>query len=91
MTIAVLGESSASGVPFERRFSIGQIVGWQLERAIPGQKVIVLVIAKPADTLKGQYEKLAGITRRPDVLVVYCGHNEFFDGVPWVRTGHSLP
>ena len=85
LTLAVVGESSASGFPFERRFSIGKIVGWQLERAIPGQKVNVEVIAKPADTLKGQYEKLAGITRRPDVLIVYCGHNEFLEGVPWER------
>jgi tetratricopeptide (TPR) repeat protein len=85
LTLAVLGESSASGFPFERRLSIGKILGWQLERAIPGQKVNVDVIAKPADTLKGQYGKLAGITRRPDVLIVYCGHNEFLDGVPWER------
>ena len=85
LTLAVLGESSASGFPFERRLSIGQIVGWQLERAIPGQKVNVGVIAKPADTLKGQYKKLAGLTRRPDVLIVYCGHNEFFDGVASIR------
>ena len=86
LTLAVLGESSAFGMPFERRFSVGKIVAWQLERAIPGQKVQVEMLAKPADTLKGQYRKLAGLKRRPDALIVYCGHNEFLDGVPWLRT-----
>ncbi len=39
----------------------------------------------PADTLRGQYRKLAGLKRRPDAMIVYCGHNEFLDGVPWSR------
>ena len=39
ITLAVLGGSSAFGMPFERWFSVGKIVAWQLERAIPEQKV----------------------------------------------------
>jgi hypothetical protein len=35
VTLAVLGESSARGVPYEEWLSVGKIVVWQLERAIP--------------------------------------------------------
>jgi tetratricopeptide (TPR) repeat protein len=83
LTLAVLGESSAFGTPFDRWFSVGKIVAWQLERAIPGQKVSVEMFARPGDALKGQYRKLAGLARRPDALIVYCGHNELSDGIPW--------
>ena len=45
----------------------------------------VELLAQAGDTLKGQYEKLAGLTRRPDALIVYCGHNEMQSGIPWLR------
>ena len=83
--LVVLGESSAYGTPFEKRFSVGKIVAWQLEQAIPGLKMRVEIIARPGDTLKGQYQKLARLTRRPDAIIVYCGHNEFASDIPWSR------
>src|SRR6516225_6775369 len=43
------------------------------------------MIAEPGDTLKGQYQKLARLTRRPDAIILYCGHNEFASGIPWSR------
>ena len=86
VTLAVLGESSRpSGTPFERWLSAGKIVAWQLEQAIPGQKVHVDSLAQAGDTLKGQYQKLAGLRRHPDALIVYCGHNELQSGFPWTR------
>jgi hypothetical protein len=85
LTIAVLGESSAFGIPFEMRLSVGKIVAWQLERAIPGQSFQLEMLAEPGATLGGQYRKLAGLTFRPDALIVYCGHNEFTSEIPWSR------
>jgi hypothetical protein len=85
VSIAVLGESSAVGMPYESWISVGRIVAWQLGKAIPGKRFRVELVAKPADTLYGQYEKLSGIRRRPDVLIVYCGHNEFASVIPWSR------
>ena len=41
------------------------------------------MFARPGDSLKGQYRKLAGLARRPDAIIVYCGHNELSDGIPW--------
>jgi hypothetical protein len=85
VSVAVVGESSAVGVPFDSWLSVGEIVAWQLGQAIPGKRFRVELVATPGDTLAGQYEKLTGIRRRPDVLIVYCGHNEFAAGIPWWR------
>jgi hypothetical protein len=85
VTLAVLGESSAVGMPYESWLSVGKIVAWQLGESIPGKQFRVEMVAKPGDTLKGQHQTLAGLERRPDVLIVYCGHNEFAAGIPWSR------
>jgi Phosphoinositide phospholipase C, Ca2+-dependent len=85
VTLVVLGESSAVGMPYNDWLSIGSIVAWQLERAIPNKTFAVEMLAQPGDTFAGQYRKLAGLGRRPDALIVYCGHNEFLSTIPWTR------
>lgn len=75
--IVVLGESSAEGVPFQKWLSVGKIVGWQLEKAIPARPVRLSVLARSGDTLEAQHHALANLVHRPDLLIVYCGHNEF--------------
>jgi lysophospholipase L1-like esterase len=84
-TLVVLGESSAAGVPFEKRLSVGKIVAWQLGEVIPAHRFRASVLAMPGDTLEGQYRQLSELRRRPDVVIVYCGHNEFFIRVPFSR------
>ncbi len=83
--LAVLGESSATGLPFDRWLSVGKIVAWQLEEAVPGQSVHVEMLAEPGATLEEQYRKLCALKRRPDGLIVYSGHNEFASRIPWSR------
>ena len=83
VTVTVLGESSAAGVPFDSWLSVGKIIAWQLEEALPGKRCRLELLAKPGDTLAGQYQRLAAIRHRPDVLIVYCGHNEFDSVIPW--------
>ncbi len=85
VTLAVLGGSSAFGLPFERWLSVGKIVAWQLEKAVPGQSVHVEMLAEPGATLEEQYQKLGALERRPDALIVYSGHNEFASRIPWSR------
>ena len=65
-------------MPFQKWLSIGAIVKWQLEKAIPGLNVRLTILARSGDTLEKQHEALAGLNRRPELLIVYCGHNEFF-------------
>ena len=76
--LVVLGESSAEGVPFQQWLSIGAIVKWQLETAIPGLDMRLTIIARSGDTLEKQHAEMAGLKQRPEILIVYCGHNEFF-------------
>jgi hypothetical protein len=75
--LIVLGESSAKGFPCQEWLSIGRIVAWQLECAIPGKRFQAQILAHEGDTLEDQHRRLAGIVRRPGAVIVYCGHNEF--------------
>jgi hypothetical protein len=84
--LVVIGESSAEGFPYHPWLSVGQIVGWQLERALPGRRVEVDVLAKGGVDLEAMHHKLARLTRRPDAMIVYCGHNEFQARYEWSRT-----
>jgi len=75
--IVVIGESSAMGSPFHPWASIGQIVGWQLERVFPGRRVVVDIRARGGTNLQEAIRGLEGVARRPDAVLLYSGHNEF--------------
>ncbi len=75
--IVVIGESSALGVPYEGWLSLGTIVERKLRLLIPSHRFRVEVLAEKGATLEAMHLKLAGLTRRPDALIVYSGHNEF--------------
>ena len=89
--IAVIGESSAEGVPYSHRLSIGTLVGWGLEQALPGRSVRVDVLARSGATLGQMHAKLAELTYRPDVLIVYAGHNEFSSRYSWAHSPLYYP
>jgi len=80
--ITVVGESSAAGVPYNQWVSVGKAVAWGLGRAIPGRRFQEEVLAGSGETLEIQHRKLAKLTRRPDILILYCGHNEFSARIP---------
>ena len=81
--LVVLGESSADGVPYDRWVSIGKIVAWKLQEAIPERPIQLNVIARSGDTLEKQHLILSNLDRRPDLLIIYCGHNEFYSRLWW--------
>ncbi|MDR3633085.1 MAG: tetratricopeptide repeat protein [Isosphaeraceae bacterium] len=88
--VVVVGESSALGDPFGPWLSVGQIVGWQLERVLPARRVRVSVLAERGVNLERMHQKLETLDQRPDVLIVYCGHNEFQSRYDWARgVGHD--
>jgi hypothetical protein len=82
-SIVVVGGSSTLGVPYQDWLSIGAIVGRELERAIPSYRFRVQVLAEQGATLEAMQLKLAGLTRRPDALIIYSGHNEFLARYPF--------
>ena len=83
--LVVMGSSSAQGVPYDRWVSIGKIVAWKLEEAIPGRPIHLNVIARAGDTLEMQHKILSNVSRRPDLLIIYSGHNEFYSRLWWAR------
>ncbi len=83
ISLVVLGGSSAMGYPYTPLLSLGQIVGWQIEEALPGRRVNVDIRANLGRNLEDQHQELSAVKRRPDVVIVDSGHNEFlsrFDG-----------
>jgi hypothetical protein len=75
--VVVLGESSAEGLPYNSWLSVGAIIAWQPDELLPERRARLHMLARMGDTLEDQHRKLGTLTRRPDLLVVYCGHNEF--------------
>ena len=75
--IVVLGGSSAMGEPFRPWLSVGQIVAWQLQRAVPTRRFELDILAFLGDSLEQQHKKLSAIAKRPDAVIIYSGHNEF--------------
>ena len=75
--LVVVGESSARGEPYHPWLSVGQIVGWQIERIFPGRKVRVDVRAGGGLCLEQAVLLLKSLERRPDAIIVFSGHNEF--------------
>ena len=83
VTLVVVGESSAEGVPYRDWVSIGRIVVWQLRRLFPQRMFHVEVQARAGWTLEQMHQKLAESRRRPDAVIIYAGHNEFASRFGW--------
>jgi lysophospholipase L1-like esterase len=75
--VVVLGESSAEGVPFNQWLSIGALIKWKLQEVFPARKVEHQTLAMSAETLERQQKKIEWLRRRPEIMIIYCGHNEF--------------
>lgn len=75
--IVVLGGSSALGEPYRPWISVGQIVAWKLEEAVPKRRFVCEILAWLGHSLEQQHLKLAELQLRPDAVIIYSGHNEF--------------
>ena len=84
--ILVVGESSALGEPYQDWLSIGKIVAWQVEKAVPGREVEVDFAARGGVSLEAIYPQVANVQKRPDVVLVVSGHNEFQAHFAWDRS-----
>jgi tetratricopeptide (TPR) repeat protein len=75
--IVVLGGSSALGEPYRPWLSVGQIVAWKLQEAVPKRQFVCQILAALGHSLEQQHRKLAKLERKPDAVIIYSGHNEF--------------
>jgi lysophospholipase L1-like esterase len=83
--ILVVGESSAQGVPYEKWLSVADIVAWKLGTAFPRMDFRIVNQATPGLSLQAMHTKLAGIERRPELVILYAGHNEFSSRFDWAH------
>ena len=65
------------GEPFRPWLSLGQMVAWRLQRAVPTRRFELDILAFLGDSLEQQHKKLIAITKRPDAVIIDSGHNEF--------------
>jgi hypothetical protein len=84
--LVIIGGSSAYGFPFAPGMSLDRIIAWQLCRAFPDRTVRTDNRAAPGLILESAIEKLVGLERRPDLLIIYSGQNEFQSRFGWLRT-----
>ena len=84
--IVVLGESSATGEPFQGHTSVADILAWQLGRLVPGRRYVVDMKARAGIGLDLALRNLREIERRPDAVLLYSGHNEFQARFRWSRS-----
>jgi hypothetical protein len=75
--IVVLGGSSACGAPYDDWLSIGQILAWKLQESIPNRRFRVENLARRGISLDTAHNLMSGLERRPDLVILYAGHNEF--------------
>lgn len=76
--IVVLGESSALGVPYAKKFSFGSLLVKAMEAVRPDRRFERVHVAENGRSSQGVVHFLdTAFAADPDVLVVYSGHNEF--------------
>ena len=85
LRILVIGESSGRGEPYHPWLSVDQIVAWRLKRVFPERPIQLDIWALGGSTLEAMHNKLAGLSYRPDAVIVYVGHNEFQARYSWMR------
>jgi lysophospholipase L1-like esterase len=77
--VFVQGESSAAGFPYGLGASLAGVLDQRFERAFPSREVEVISTALAAVNSYALDDFAAEIlAQRPDAIVIYVGHNEYF-------------
>ncbi|HIE95596.1 MAG: SGNH/GDSL hydrolase family protein [Fuerstiella sp.] len=76
--IAAVGGSTMLGFPYEPHYSIGHVLAWQLRQMYPEHEVQLENLAVTGANLEQALARLGDLKQRPDVILVYAGHNQFF-------------
>ena len=76
--IAAIGGSTMLGFPYEPHYSIGHVLAWQLRQMYPEHEVQLENLAVTGANLEQALARLGDLRKKPDVILVYSGHNQFF-------------
>ena len=72
-------------MPYQDWLSVGEIVAWKLREALPDRRFPVEYLARPGLTLDKVHFWMASLERRPDLVILYAGHNEFQMRYDWAH------
>jgi lysophospholipase L1-like esterase len=92
--VFVLGESSAAGFPYGYNGAFSRVLQDALRDVMPGDTVEVVnlgVAALNSYALRDEVDEI--LARRPDAVLIYAGHNEFYGalGAASVETLGAFP
>ncbi len=77
--IFVLGESTTAGYPYMYNGSMSKMLDQRLLDYFPDREIEVVNLAMPAINSFSLLDMIdEALAQRPDALIVYCGHNEFY-------------
>ncbi len=86
----VLGGSTAAGFPYGNNLMFSRILNVRLQEAFPDRKIEIVNTAMSATNTYTQLDFLDEIlAQKPDAILVYSGHNEFY-GALGVASRESL-
>jgi tetratricopeptide (TPR) repeat protein len=88
--LAFVGESTMAGFPY-LKFGIPKVVGWQLEQMYPSRKIVLDDLSAVGLNLQTACARLDRLKVRPQLLLLYSGHNEFFYDVEELATDLETP
>ena len=92
--VFVLGESTAAGFPYLRNGAFSRVLADALRDVMPGDTVEVVNLAVAAVSSYVVADiALEALRERPDALIVYSGHNEYYGvyGAASKRAGSASP
>lgn len=85
LSLVVIGGSTAEGQPYHPRVSPGLLVATLLEPLLDGRRVDLDIRATGGICLEQAILTLTTLQRKPDVLLICSGHNEFQARYGWSR------
>ena len=89
--VVALGGSTMVGYPYEPKFGIAEVAAHGLRRMYPHQKVVLHNLALPGLNLANAVAEMRRLTVRPQLLLLYSAHNEFYWDMEELMTESSSP
>jgi hypothetical protein len=93
LRIFAIGESSTAGFPYPRNVLFSRLVRDALRQALPGDSIEVVNLGLAATNSYALLDQIDEVLdQRPDAVLVYAGHNEYYGALGVGSTvGSGLP
>ena len=66
------------GHPYEPKYGIAEVATWRLRQLYPQRTIVLHNLAISGQNLRQAIQRLGQLDSKPDLLLVYSGHNEFY-------------